>query len=284
MPVRHRACKLAFTQYPKVPVFTHICQDGCIIIPARSDDRARMTTFGLTGHGSGTTKDTMEGNILAQCEWPAPAVPERVLIVDHHTMVRAGLRSIFQDRHPTCQIEEAGSLMEAVAILEADRTCSLMLLDLDLPDTAHLSGIRRLRLQYPGVPILAISATCDRHLIRNVIAMGGRGFMPKTLPHEDIVLAVDLVLAGEIYAPRIRADVSLVAEEDAIHRHIDTLTPQQRLVLSHLVAGHLNKQIAHELGVSMTTVKAHVSAILRKMHVLSRTQAVIQANRAGFVE
>jgi DNA-binding NarL/FixJ family response regulator len=90
------------------------------------------------------------------------------------------------------------------------------------------------------------------------------------------------VLSGEIFMPELEGDDSAAAEEDLIRTRIASLTPQQRVVLGHLVAGLLNKQIAYELDVSMTTIKAHVSAILQKMNVFSRTQAVIMANKIGF--
>ena len=212
----------------------------------------------------------------------AAGAPERVLIVDDHAMVREGLRSLFEDHYTDTTVIEADCLARAITILSENAEIDLVLLDLNMPDANHLSGLRRVRELFPLVPVLMVSALADRHVVREALASGAAGFLPKSLPRPDIIAAIEHVLAGEIFIPVCEGDDSLAAEEAAIRSRIMALTPQQRVVLRHLVAGLLNKQIAHELGVSMTTVKAHVSAILLKMEVYSRTQAVIQANRIDF--
>jgi DNA-binding NarL/FixJ family response regulator len=127
-----------------------------------------------------------------------------------------------------------------------------------------------------------VSGVTDRKTVRDALAAGAAGFVPKSLKRAAIVDALMQVLSGEIFMPELEGDDSAAAEEDLIRTRIASLTPQQRVVLGHLVAGLLNKQIAYELDVSMTTIKAHVSAILQKMNVFSRTQAVIMANKIGF--
>ena len=120
-------------------------------------------------------------------------------------------------------------------------------------------------------------------IVAAALAAGAAGFLPKTLDRATILDAIGQVLMGEIYAPgELQSDPLADEEEEKIRKLIDSLTPQQRVVLGRLVAGRLNKQIAHELDISMTTVKAHVSAILCKLNVFSRTQAVILANRVSF--
>ena len=126
------------------------------------------------------------------------------------------------------------------------------------------------------------SGTLDRITVREALAAGAAGFVPKSLKRNEIVDALRQVLEGEIFVPEIYEDDETANEQSAILAKIDSLTPQQRVVLHHLVNGKLNKQIAYELNVSMTTVKAHVSAILQKLNAYSRTQAVILANRVGF--
>lgn len=208
--------------------------------------------------------------------------PDRVLIVDDHSLVRDGLRSIFDDAFPDCTILEADSLEAALSALAQEGDVDLVLLDLNIPDVSHLSGLEALRDRFPATPVVMVSGVTDRKVVRDALAAGAAGFVPKSLKRAAILDALNQVLSGEIYMPELEGDDSAAAEEDAIRSRIDSLTPQQRVVLGHLVAGRLNKQIAHELDISMTTVKAHVSAILCKLNVFSRTQAVILANRVGF--
>lgn len=207
--------------------------------------------------------------------------PERVLIVDDHSLVRDGMRSLLQASFPDCAIYEAASFEEAIERLGEVDEVDLVLLDLNIPDTSRLSGLQQLRDDFPSTPVVMVSGAYDRTTVREALAAGAAGFVPKSLRSEAIVDALMQVLAGEIYVPDVLNDDPQSREEESIRKRIDSLTPQQRVVLGHLVAGRLNKQIAHELDVSMTTVKAHVSAILQKLNVFSRTQAVILANRIG---
>ena len=127
------------------------------------------------------------------------------------------------------------------------------------------------------------SGAFDWGIVREALGAGAAGFIPKSMKRSAIVDALHRVVSGEIYMPdAIDEAPQESAEEADILTRIGSLTPQQRIVLTHLVHGRLNKQIAHDLSVSMTTVKAHVSAILQKLNVFSRTQAVILANRVHF--
>lgn len=208
---------------------------------------------------------------------------ERVLIVDDHSLVRDGMRSLLEISFPECEILEAGALTEAVDALSRGDDVDMVLLDLNIPDVTRFSGLTELRDSFPSVPVVMVSGQLDRITVREALAAGAAGFVPKSLKRNEIIDALRQVLEGEIYIPEF------LGEEDDASREasqtlarIDTLTPQQTVVLRHLVNGKLNKQIAYELNVSMTTVKAHVSAILQKLHAYSRTHAVILANRAGF--
>jgi len=207
---------------------------------------------------------------------------ERVLIVDDHALVRDGMRSLLEISFPECAILEAGSLAEAVDVLGAERDVDMVLLDLNIPDVSRFSGLNQLREGFPSIPIVMVSGTLDRITVREALAAGAAGFVPKSLKRNEMVEALRQVLEGEIFVPEIYEDDAMANEQSAILARIDTLTPQQRTVLRHLVNGKLNKHIAYELDVSMTTVKAHVSAILQKLNAYSRTQAVILAHRVGF--
>lgn len=208
---------------------------------------------------------------------------ERVLIVDDHPLVRDGLRSVIAVTFDQCEIFEAVGLEEAVAVLDKQSNFDLILLDLNMPDVKRLDGLKLLRSRFPILPVVMISGAFDRSIVREALAAGAAGFIPKSMKRSAIVEALQRVVAGEIYMPDAIEDDSEGSRQEAdIMVRIASLTPQQRIVLTHLVHGRLNKQIAHDLGVSMTTVKAHVSAILQKLSVFSRTQAVIMANRVHF--
>lgn len=212
------------------------------------------------------------------------AIMERVLIIDDHPLVRDGLRSVIAISFDNIEILEAATLAEAVALLEKQDNFDLILLDLNIPDVRRLDGLKLLRSRFPILPLVMVSGAFDRAIVQEALAAGAAGFIPKSLKRSGIVDALHRIAAGEIYLPETMGDAPppSTAEEDDIVRRIDSLTPQQRTVLAHLVRGRLNKQIAHDLGVSMTTIKAHVSAILQKLGVFSRTQAVIKANRVHF--
>ena len=213
----------------------------------------------------------------------AEAIMERVLIIDDHPLVRDGLRSVIAFSFDACEIFEASSMDEAIATLEKQDNFDLILLDLNIPDVRRLDGLRLLRNRFPILPVVMVSGAFDRAIVQEALAAGAAGFIPKSLKRTSIVEALHHIVAGEIYLPETLGESSASsAEDDDISRRISSLTPQQRTVLAHLVRGRLNKQIAHDLGVSMTTIKAHVSAILQKLGVLSRTQAVIKANRVHF--
>lgn len=208
---------------------------------------------------------------------------DSVLIVDDHGLVRDGLRTILLSSFPDCTIAEAGSFSEALSRLEATPDPDLVLLDLDIPDASRFSALEQLRADFPALPVVMVSGSYDRATVRDALAAGAAGFLPKTLDRATILDAIGQVVSGEIYVPsELQSDPLADEEEEKIRKLIGSLTPQQRVVLGHVVAGRLNKQIAHELDISMTTVKAHVSAILCKLNVFSRTQAVILANRVGF--
>lgn len=215
----------------------------------------------------------------AQGEWAL----ERVLIADDHPMVRDGLRAVIAIAFEQCDIFEAATIDEAAAVIDREGDLDLVLLDLNMPGSSGFSGLMRLREAFPSQPIVVISAAQDSHLVHGAIAHGAAGFIPKSLKRTAIAEALKTVVSGDIFIPADIAHASTGDDETTlIWQRINSLTPQQRVVLGLIVAGKLNKQIAYELDVSMTTVKAHVSAILAKLNVFSRTQAVILANRVNF--
>jgi DNA-binding NarL/FixJ family response regulator len=201
-----------------------------------------------------------------------------LVIADDHPLFRGALREAVSGQFERIDILEAGSFDEVVQLLERNNDVDLILLDLTMPGVRGFSGLVYLRAQYPSVPIVVVSANDDPVVIRRCMDIGASGFIPKTVGSEEIREAIGYVLAGGVWSPR---DIDLMAGADheiaTLIARIATLTPQQVRVLMMLSEGLLNKQIAYELSVSEATVKAHVSAILQKLGVESRTQAVIAA-------
>jgi DNA-binding NarL/FixJ family response regulator len=203
------------------------------------------------------------------------------LIADDHPLFRGALRQAVIGLFEQVDVAEAGSFEDISEILDGgSRDVDLILLDLSMPGVRGFSGLMYLRAQYPSLPIVVVSANDDPAVIRRCMEFGASGFIPKTLGIEVLRQAVGRVLQGEVWTP---PDVDLARDSDAetaaTIARLSTLTPQQVRVLMMLSSGLLNKQIAYELGVSEATVKAHVSAILQKLGVESRTQAVIAAGK-----
>jgi len=202
----------------------------------------------------------------------------RLLIADDHPLYRGALREAVTGLFERIDIAEAGTFNEVTELLERGSEVDLVLLDLTMPGVRGFSGLMYLRAQYPGVPVIVVSANDDPAAIRRCMEFGASGFIPKTLGVEAMRGAIARILSGGVWTP---PDVDLTAGADAetaaLIARMATLTPQQVRVLMMLSEGLLNKQIAYQLGVSEATVKAHVSAILQKLGVESRTQAVIAA-------
>lgn len=204
----------------------------------------------------------------------------RVIIVDDHPLFRAALKQALSGAFKGIELDEAGTLDAVTARLDRDSDVDLVLLDLKMPGVQGLSGLMFLRAQYPAVPIAIVSASDEPHIIRRALDLGASGFIPKSLAVEEMRRAVAAILEGGVWAPEgVDAASPADREGDALAQRVASLTPQQMRVLMMLKEGLLNKQIAFQLGVSEATVKAHVSAILQKLDVGSRTQAVIAAGR-----
>jgi DNA-binding NarL/FixJ family response regulator len=206
------------------------------------------------------------------------AAQYRLVIADDHPLFRGALREAVSGLFARADIAEAGTFDEVSKLLEDASDVDLILLDLAMPGVRGFSGLMYLRAQYPSVPVVVVSANDEPAVIRRCMDFGASGFIPKTLGVEAMRGAIQSVLGGGVWTP---PDVDLNAGSDAetaaLLARLATLTPQQVRVLMMLSEGLLNKQIAYELSVSEATVKAHVSAILQKLGVESRTQAVIAA-------
>ncbi|AZO09817.1 MULTISPECIES: response regulator transcription factor [unclassified Mesorhizobium] len=204
------------------------------------------------------------------------------VIADDHPLFRGALKEALTGIGDVAAIHEAGDFESAKALVVANDEIDMVLLDLSMPGASGLSGLISLRGIHPSVPLVVVSAHDDPVTIRRALDLGASGFISKSASMEEIRSAVRAVLAGDIAAP---AGIELGVERDPeisdLIKRLQALTPQQTRVLGMLAEGLLNKQIAYELGVSEATIKAHVSAILQKLGVDSRTQAVIQLSKIG---
>jgi DNA-binding NarL/FixJ family response regulator len=206
------------------------------------------------------------------------AAATHLVIADDHPLFRDALRQAVGSVVASARIDEAGSFDELTALLDQDSDVDLVLLDLTMPGISGFSGLIYLRAQFPAIPVVIVSASDDGGTIRQSLDFGASGFIPKRFGVDTLRDAIMKVLGGDVWVP---ADTDLSSSTDPemarLRDRLVTLTPQQVRVLMMLSEGLLNKQIAYELGVSEATIKAHVSAILQKLGVESRTQAVIAA-------
>ncbi|CAN7698854.1 response regulator transcription factor [Aminobacter aminovorans] len=206
----------------------------------------------------------------------------KFVIADDHPLFRGALKQAIAGLADVSSVLEAGDFESVKAIVAANEDIDIVLLDLSMPGASGLSGLISLRGIHATVPVVIVSAHDDPETIRRALELGASGFISKSASMDDIRSAIEAVLSGEISAP---GDIDLGVERDPeisdLIKRLQSLTPQQTRVLGMLAEGLLNKQIAYELGVSEATIKAHVSAILQKLGVDSRTQAVILLSKIG---
>ena len=195
------------------------------------------------------------------------------LIADDHPMVRDALASALAQTFAGARIATAATLQQAQEALEREPETDALLLDLDMPGMDGLTGLALLRSGHPAVPIIVVSAAREASVVRHAFEFGASAYIDKSASLPEIADIVRAVLDGEVFEPPHAVPVDSFAQRAA------QLTPQQWRVLALMVQGDQNKQIAHKLGVGEATVKAHVTVILRKLGVRSRTQAVIEARK-----
>ncbi|MEI4548702.1 response regulator transcription factor [Pseudoalteromonas spongiae] len=204
----------------------------------------------------------------------------KFLIADDHPLFREALKGALNGSFDDLEIFESESFDTTLQVLE-QQELDLLLLDLHMPGSGDLYGLIRIREDYPDLPIAVVSGTEDIQIVSKVMSYGALGFIPKSSSSAQIAAAIEEILDGETWLPESMADkVEEVIEQDAeLAQQIASLTPQQYKVLSYLHEGLLNKQIAYELNISEATVKAHITAIFRKLGVYNRTQAVLIASK-----
>lgn len=208
----------------------------------------------------------------------------RILIADDHALFRRGLSLLLRQLYPDAELAEATDIAGALALGDRLAQCDVVLLDLTMPGMEGFAGLERLHAAAPAARIVMLSASADLESIRRAMAAGARGYVLKSGSDETLRHALSLVMAGEIYVPpvvlaeldRPRGGLELPADSP-----LRSLTERQRQTLLLLVQGLSNKEIARQLGLLESTVKAHLKVILKKLGAGNRTQAALLATQLG---
>lgn len=199
-------------------------------------------------------------------------------IADDHPLFRSALLEVIRQHFPKATVSESSDLDSTLTTLYDNDDIDLLLLDLHMPGSQDLFGLITVREKYPSVPVVVVSASDDHNTINRAMGHGASGFIPKSLSADALETAIKTVADGERWLPdSVTLHYSpITPEEKSLAAKVATLTPQQYRVLCYLREGRLNKQIAYEMGVTEATIKAHITAIFRKMDVSNRTQAVVE--------
>lgn len=211
----------------------------------------------------------------------------KFLVVDDHPLFREALSSSIRQAFEDALVLESGTMEQTVDLIGAHSDIDMVLLDLNLPGTSGFGGLLTLRTRFPKLPIVVVSGIDDRRIVSEALGYGVVGFIPKSASTATLKTAILEVIAGGVFLPPDYQEMGNDGAdaddgESDVAKQLTSLSPQQFRVLKMLGEGKLNKQIAYELDVGETTIKAHVSAILRKLKVHSRTQAVIKARNIEF--
>ncbi len=216
----------------------------------------------------------------------------KFLVADDHELIREGLRAQLQALHPDAAVEEASSMDEVLAAVEGEGAVDLLLLDLGMPGGDGMSVLAQLCNRYPDMPIAVVSASEDRTTIEKAIDYGAAGYIPKSMAMNVMMNAIRLILSGGVYLPasllRGSRDDPRPGTTSSMERDDrpapEPLTQRQVDVLCLMCEGMANKEIARQLGISPHTVKIHVAAILKALHVDNRTQATRLADKYSLCE
>lgn len=209
------------------------------------------------------------------------------LVIDDHPLYCDALAATLTKFSDARRVHTVNTLQDGLKALAEGLTPDLVMLDLRLPDVTGLSGFFKLRDRLPDVPILVISAESDDDTILALMEAGAAGFIPKDASRAEIAAALDRVQDGLKYlppgfSPQRGAGSGAVVNVGEISQRIADLTPQQSRIMTLICAGKPNKQIAYELSLAEATVKAHITALLRRLGVRNRTQAAVLVNSVGF--
>ncbi|MGY2364046.1 response regulator [Pseudomonas azotoformans] len=213
----------------------------------------------------------------------------KILIADDHPLFREAIHNVISDGFPGSDVMETADLDSSLALTQEHDDLDLILLDLNMPGMHGLNGLINLRNEAPTIPVVIVSAEQDKQIVLQAITYGAVGFITKSSPRLQMTEAIQQILNGNVYLP---PDIIRTQKNTGQRRMHDSpgfapellqaLTRKQLLVLERMTKGESNKQIAYTLEIAETTVKAHVSAILRKLNVHNRVQAILSAGDIDF--
>ncbi|WNO11106.1 response regulator transcription factor [Teredinibacter sp. KSP-S5-2] len=198
-------------------------------------------------------------------------------VADDHPLFRNAILEVIQHHYPNSKVSQSINLDSTITELEKNEDIDLLLLDLHMPGSTGLFGLIMVREKFPSIPVAIISASEEINTISRAMGHGACGYIPKSCSPQDIQQAIEAIMNGNRWVPEeFKNNLTPVNhEEKDLAAKIATLTPQQYRVLCYMREGWLNKQIGYEMGVTEATVKAHITAVFRKLEISNRTQAVI---------
>lgn len=213
----------------------------------------------------------------------------KILIADDHPLFREAIHNVIADGFTGSDVMETADLDSALALTREHDDLDLILLDLNMPGMHGLNGLITLRNEAPTIPVVIVSTEEDKQIVLQAITYGAVGFITKSSPRAQMTDAIEQILNGNVYLPSDIIRSSKQTPRRASHEEsgippelLQALTRKQLLVLERMTKGESNKQIAYNLDIAETTVKAHVSAILRKLGVHNRVQAILSAGDIDF--
>jgi DNA-binding NarL/FixJ family response regulator len=210
----------------------------------------------------------------------------KILVADDHPLFRDAVINIISQTFPESEIFESKDIESTLALAQKTNDIDLILLDLNMPGMSGLAGLLDLRNQYPTIPVVIISAETEKQVILQTIAYGAVGFIAKSSSKNIIGEALKSILAGNVYLPadimRSQTTVNTSKEFEVLPEKMFLLTRRELMVLKHLTKGEANKQIAFNLNISETTVKSHVSSILKKLGASNRVKVVVGCSNIDF--
>ncbi len=205
----------------------------------------------------------------------------KIIVADDHPLFREAMKQVLPQIIDDCEVIEAESFYQLQDRLIEHCDVDLVLMDLHMPGNKGFAGLTAIKAEYPAVAVVMVSASDTANIIHRSFSFGASGYIPKSSSFDVIKQAISAVMLGEIWMPEeLKSEVELAnSPDDDLAERISSLTPQQFKVLSMIADGQLNKQIAYDLNIQETTVKHHVSSILRKLNVINRTGAGIMYNQ-----
>jgi len=210
--------------------------------------------------------------------------PEKIIIADDHPLFRQALLGTLKSKFNNTEWLEAQTIPELEEQLSIHSDSDLLLLDLNIPGAHGFNTLIHVRNHFPQIPVVIVSAHEDQETMSKSMEFGAAGFIPKSTPVDLIFTAIQQVLLGNVWVPETFTAIESDDESADISERVASLTQQQYKILLMFAQGLLNKQIAYDLHVSEATIKAHATAIFRKLNVRNRTQAVIAISQLDIPE